>query len=213
MRAFTRPVPRWGLPIRAALFASLLWLPGSAPAAAQAGPAKGVSKTASDSCAQKVKALADRAATPSARRPQKTRFTEQELNSYLALELKSEYHPSLRSLVLSLGQAKLQAAASIDFDSLGMNSTKFLAKLFARLLTGTHTLSLAGTLVTAAGKGHFVLDDAHFDDSTLPNFLVEEIITSVGKKQKPPFDPLKPSQMPYSIDHVEVHRGFIIVHQ
>jgi hypothetical protein len=174
----------------------------------------GVSKEASDSCSAKVKKLEDLASDPKRKeKHQSTRFTEPEINSYLALELSTHYHPSLKSLVMKFEEAKLQGVATIDFDELGMTSKKVLTRLMARLFSGVHTLTIRGELRAAEGKGHFVLEEALFDESTLPNFLVEEIITSVGGKQKPPFDPLQPSQMPYGIDRVEIHKGYIIVHQ
>jgi hypothetical protein len=103
--------------------------------------------------------------------------------------------------------------AAIDFDELSMNAKGGLTRLFAQLFSGTHTLTVRGTLQTKAGKGNFVLESAAFDNTTLPNFIVEEIISSVGRKQKPPFDPLQPSTMPYRIDRVEVHSGYIVVYQ
>ncbi len=110
-------------------------------------------------------------------------------------------------------ESKLKADAVLDFDNLSKNSTKTFARLVAKLFTGTHNLSVNGKLVASEGKASFVLDEARFDGSSLPNFLVEQIITAVGQKQKPPFDPLQPSKMPYAIDRVEVHTDQIIVFQ
>jgi len=35
----------------------------------------------------------------------------------------------------------------------------------------------------------------------------------VGRKQDPPFDPMQPSKMPYEIQKVDVHSGYIVVYQ
>ena len=192
--------------------AALLMLLASQPALPQSqAPQPGVSRAAADSCAAKVKALQDFAAEP-AKKSRDTVLTQDELNSYLALELSSKYHPSLKSLVMRFEEAKLQATAVVDFDKLAM-SAKGLARMFARLLSGSHTLIMRGKLRTEAGKGSFVLDEALFDNNTLPNFLVEQIISSVGSRQKPPFDPMQPTQMPYRIKTVDVHAGHIVIHQ
>jgi len=175
--------------------------------------AAGISKAASDSCARKVKALEAFAGSPEGRGGQKTRFTRQEVNSFLALELKSKYHPSLQSLELTFEEDKLRAIAFIDFDKLSMNSTRILTRLAAKLFSGVHSLSVSGKLAAGDGKAKFVLDEARFDSNVLPNFLVEEIITAVGRKQRPPFDPMQPSRMPYAIDRVDVHRDYILVYQ
>jgi hypothetical protein len=107
----------------------------------------------------------------------------------------------------------LQAVASIDFDSLKSSSGKLLPKLIGLMFSGTHTLTVKGKLISKAGKANFSLDQALFDDASLPRYLVEPIITAVGRKQNPPFDPLRPSQIFYKIDKMDVYSGHITVYQ
>jgi hypothetical protein len=185
-------------------------MPGRASAEAT-GPA--VSKKASDSCAKKLKALEKEAARTNRHSRPATRFSEDEINSYLALELKAKFHPSLKSLQIALQENSLSGTAEIDFNNLSMNSTKALTKLIASLFSGVHKLTVRGKLITGDGKGSLELAEARFDGNALPNFLVSEVITAVGKKQRPPFDPLQPSQMPYSIQKVDLHPGYLIVTQ
>ncbi len=172
-----------------------------------------ISKAASDSCSAKVKRLEDYAATADPKKGQTTKFSESEINSFLAFELSEKYHPSLKSLIVTLEESKLSGSAAIDFDVLGMSSKSALSKLFAKLFAGLHTLTVKGKLLASGGKGSFQLDEARFDETALPNFIVEEVITAVGRKQKPPFDPMQPSQLPYAIDRVDLYKGYILVHQ
>jgi hypothetical protein len=176
-----------------------------------AGQPADVSKTDAESCARKVAQL--ESYTPGKSAKQTTRFSEAEINSYLALDLSKHYHPSLRSLVMKFEQDRLQGVATIDFDQLALHSKKGLTRLLAGLLSGVHTLEMRGKLVATGGKGHFELEEARFDGTSLPNLLVEEIISAVGRKQKPPFDPLQPSELPYNIQSVDVKAGHILVHQ
>ena len=173
-----------------------------------------ISKKAAESCSKKVISLQDYAAkTESSQRRRNTRFSEEEINSYLALELSPKYHSSLKSILISLEEGRLQGKATIDFDQLAMSSGKVVTKIIARLFSGVHDLTLRGKLVSGDGKANLQLEEARFDEGVLPNVLVEEIITAVGRKQKPPFDPMQPSQMPYRIERVELHRGYIVVCQ
>jgi hypothetical protein len=174
---------------------------------------KTISKAAADRCESKIKSLETYASANENRKKRATRFTEEEINSYFALRLSANYHPSLKSIQFDFAPQEIQSLAQIDFDALNMNSTKLLTKLIAKMFTGTHRLQARGKLVAEGGKGYFQLSEARFDDTTLPNFLVEQIITAVGRKQKPPFDPLQPSQLPYRIERVEVQKGLIVVHQ
>jgi hypothetical protein len=139
------------------------------------------------------------------------RFTQDELNSYLALDLKPNYHPCLKSLLIYFEEGKIQGVADIDFDRL-KSSSKLSAKLLSLLMSGTQTLAARGKLVSRNSTAYFQLENATFNGSTLPNSLVKTVITMVGRKQNPPFDPLNPSTLPYGIDHVEIHRGYATVY-
>ena len=170
-------------------------------------------KAAAARCGSKLKEVEDFADKRKPGQTKATQFSGDEVNSYLALNLGSKYHPCLKSLVIYFEENRLQGVAAIDFDRLGSGSAKFLPKLISLMFSGTHRLTADRQLLSKDGKANFHLEKALFDDSTLPNFLVEGIITAVGRKQKPPFDPLKPSKMPYNIDKVDVHAGYIIVYQ
>jgi hypothetical protein len=176
-------------------------------------PAPKISKTAADRCSVKLKMLEDFSSKRKAGEHQTTHISEEEINSYLDLDLSSEYHPSLKSLEVTLEEGKLQVLAAIDFDRLGKTSTRFWAKMASLMFSGSHTINACGQLVSDNGYAYFRLEEARFDDNALPKALVEEIITAVGRRQKPPFDPLQPSKLPYKIDKVDVHSGYIIVYQ
>lgn len=172
-----------------------------------------VSRAAADRCKAKLKQLEEFALRHPPDRRQTMQFSEEEVNSYLALELSSKYHPSLKSLVITFEEKKLRALTTVDFDRLGETSSTIFPKLVSALLSGTHTISAYGELVSGKGKAKFVLEEAKFDSSSLPKRIVEEIISAVGRKQNPPFDPLQPSELPYRIDRVDVRRGQLFVYQ
>lgn len=179
----------------------------------KAAPAFVATKVAAAQCRAKLKSVEDFADRNKAGQTQSTRFTEDEINSYLALDLKPRYDASLKNLVVHFKEDSLQAIVSVDFDQLGSTSSKFLPRLIGMMISGIHTITANGKLLSKNGKANFVLGQALFDTSTLPKFLVEEIISAVGRKQKPPFDPLRPSRMPYEINRVEVHPGYIMIYQ
>jgi len=157
--------------------------------------------------------LEDYAALEKPVRGQTTKFSEKEVNSYLAIDLSPEYHPCLKTLRTDFEKDRIHVAVSIDFDRLNLSSDEVLIKMLRRVLSGKHTIKARGRLQSGKGMACFVLEKALFDDTELPNFLVEEILTRVGQKQDPPFDPMQPSRLPYNIDRVDVHPGYIIVYQ
>jgi len=172
-----------------------------------------VTRAAAARCDAKLKELENFAAHRKAGQTKTTQFSEDEVNSYLALDLSPKYHPCLKSLTVTFEEDRLQSVAAIDFDRLGTTSSKLLPKLLSFMLSGVHRLTAIGKLVSGNGKACFRLEQARFDSSTLPKALVEEIITSVGRKQNPPFDPLQPSELFDGIQKVDVHAGYILVYQ
>ncbi len=176
-------------------------------------PAFVASRASADQCQAKLKSLDDFANKRKSGQKQTTKITEEEMNSYLELNLKPKYHASLQSLVVAFYENKMQATAIINFDHLKSASTKLLPKLIGLMFSGVHTLAADGQILSGNGRAHFRLEQARFDNSALPKYLVEEIMSAVGRKQKPPFDPMKPSRMPYEINRIEMHPGYIIVFQ
>jgi hypothetical protein len=172
-----------------------------------------ITRAAADRCNLKLKSLEGFAAHRKAGQKQTTQLTEDEMNSYLELDLRPHYHPCLKTLSLAFEENMLQAVAAIDFDHLGSTSSRLLPKLLSYMLSGAHTMTARGRLLSGNGKASFRLEQARFDNSTLPRALVEEIISAVGRKQNPPFDPMQPSALFDDIEKVEVHSGYILVYQ
>lgn len=170
------------------------------------------SKAAAERCSAKLNQLEASVAGNGSAKKQTIKFSQDEINSYFALDLSSKYHPCLRGLTLTFEEGKLKGVAVIDFDRLEAAST-LGSKLLSMLFSGTHILSIRGKPESKDGMARFLLEEALFDDSALPKALVEKIISLVGGKQKPPFDPLKPSELPFGIQWVEVHAGYLVVHQ
>ena len=184
----------------------------SLPRQEQAAGAR-LSKSDALSCEAKVQRLQAFETDPRPGQHQTTRISQNELNSYLALILSPQYHPCLKSIVLNFEKGSLQANAVINFDMLEFNSTQAVNSLLRSMLSGIHSLAIAGELISGDSKASFKLREARFDSLVLPNFLVSEIISAVGRRQNPPFDPVQPSTLPYRIEKAEVQAGFLLLFQ
>jgi hypothetical protein len=172
-----------------------------------------ITRAAADRCDAKLKILESYASHRRTGGGQKTQFSEDEVNAYLALDLSSKYHPCLKSLTVTFEEDRLQGVAMIDFNRLGKGSTKVLPKLLSIIFSGVHAIKARGRLVSGNGKAYFRLEEARFDNTALPKTLVEGIITAVARKQNPPFDPLQPSKLFYGIQKADFHPGYILVYQ
>jgi len=197
----------------ALLIAGLSLFSGTLIPAEPETAAPAITRAAADKCDAKLKRLENYAAHQKTGKVQTTQFSEDEVNSYLALDLSSNYHPCLKSLTLKFEEDRLQGVVLIDFDKLGKASTRFFPKLLSFMLSGVHAITARGQLISGNGKASFRLEQATFDNTTLPKALVEDIITAVGRKQNPPFDPMQPSTLFYNIQKIDVHTGYVLVYQ
>jgi hypothetical protein len=184
---------------------------------AEAEPFEFRSSSPSESAAkryrQKLKQIEDFDAQKSTDTSQTIQFSEVEFNSYILLDAASKYRSCLKSFKLDFMEDVLGGTALVDFDCLKETSSKPLPPLIARLFTGTHTITVRGTLATEDWKGSIRLLEAGLDDNTLPNILVEELISAICERQEPPFDPLQPTPLPHGIRKVTVRPGRVTVYQ
>ena len=172
-----------------------------------------ISKAASAQCATKFREIEEFDRKPNSQKEKTTQFSQDEINSFIALELQSNFSRSLKRLQIRFNEDSLQIDAVVDLDSFGAASARLSEKLLAAVIRGIHSLSATGFLHAKDGKAYFELTEAYVDDHILPKFLVEEIISGVARRQKPPFDPLQPSQMPYHIKSVDLKAGMVIIYQ
>ncbi len=142
-----------------------------------------------------------------------TRITEEEINAYLSRNLNSKYQACLKNLRLTFKQDFMEGLASVDFDCIQEKSQETSPAYIWRLFTGTHVINGRGKVVSGEGQGNVQMEQAWFDGSRLPNFLVEEAVELLCKAQNLSFNPLQPSPLPYAIKRITVHPGYIIVYQ
>jgi len=176
-------------------------------------PLRANSKSAARSCETKLRSLEDFVPRKKSGEHQSIQISENEANSYLERNLKSQFHPCLKNLELVFLKNRMQIAAIVDFDRLGTTSKHILPNIISLMFSGTHSIEAQGELISNQGKGRFQLESAHFDNNAIPNYLVNEIMTAVGLRQKPPFDPVQYSELPYEIDRLDLQSGYIIVYQ
>ena len=140
-------------------------------------------------------------------------FTEDEINAWLALQVKFRAHPSLKNLMVALDDNHAVVTADIDFDHLNANSSTLLPKLIAIMFSGVHTITAHGKITSGNGQGMFEVDKASFDKLSIPAYLMKEIIAAVGLRQPHPIDPTKSYALPFDLDRLDVRKASLIAYQ
>ena len=174
-----------------------------------------ISEEAANDCIQKwdeVETFADEENTRTGKE-KTTRFTEEEINSYLTLKTDSDYKSCLNFFRISFTQDILQGITTVDFDCLKEKSEDSLPNLITRLFSGTHVITARGEIKGEQGEGYFKLHEIRFDDIVLPKILVEHMISSACLRLESPFDPMQSTAFPFKIRKVTVHSGYIMVFQ
>ena len=119
--------------------------------------------------------------------PKRTyKLAETDLNSYLSFQIKKTKRIQLKDKSLT-------------------------ASMLSALLQGAHTLEVEGKLNVQEGIGKYQVQQASLDGIALPSSMVEMVLSTLGRQQDPPFDPVEPFPMPYGISTVDVQLGRVTI--
>ena len=172
-----------------------------------------VSTAAAETAAAKLESI--RNPEPGQTVPPVTRFSEEEVNSYLHYDLSADFPPGLEGVSVRFTPSRIQGTAEVDFDKASAarrgRSTGGFPPMMDYLLRGRHTLTVEGGFSAIGGMGHFDLESVALDGMTIPQPLVDVLIDTYIKPRHPRFNLHRPFRLPYSIDRIQVERGSIDV--
>jgi hypothetical protein len=131
-------------------------------------------------------------------------LTESDLNAYLAAKIKERERRDVETLVVEMKDGVFTTNLLIDFDQVEIQGDSVSKTFFKAILRGKQTIVVDGRLRTDNGKGTYHVEQASINGVPLPPSLVNAILSAVGKRQDPPFDPTQPFDLPYSIKTIKV---------
>jgi len=134
-------------------------------------------------------------------------LTESDLNAFLAAKIKERPRKDVEGLRIEMKEAIFTTFLLVDFDQVEIKGDSMTASLLKALLRGKQTIEFDGRLKTENGKGTYEVERATLNGMPLPPSLVNSILSSVGRRQDPPFDPIEPFDLPYAIKTVKVSPG------
>lgn len=187
---------------RFALIAIAVLALGQAPASAPAG--------SPDPAAERVEKMLDELEARELARDKEKRtytLTEPDLNAYLAAKIKERPRKDVESLRIEMKEAIFTTFLKVDFDQVEIKGDSMTVGLLRALLRGSQTIEFDGRLRTDNGKGTYEVERATLNGMPLPPSLVNSILSAVGRRQDPPFDPMEPFDLPYGIKTVTVTPG------
>ena len=165
-----------------------------------------VSTAAADSAEQKLNQIL----VDSPNLPATTRFTEDEVNSYLYYN--TQLPRGVSKLNVSFLPGTVSGSAEVNFDSLTASSPADESpSMLGYLLRGSHTIASEGSLSAANGVARFELRSASIDDIPLPRPLVDFLIDSYLKRRFPGLDIDSPFRLPPTVDSVRIGQGNVDV--
>lgn len=132
---------------------------------------------------------------------------EEDLNAYLAVELKKSEHPAVQDVAVRFHEGSFTTRLKVDMDKVEVKDQSMTAGLLASLMTGVQIIQVEGTLKTNKGTGTYVTRKAWLNDVPVPATLVDSLLSRIGRKNEPPFDPTEPFKMPYEIKEVIFKSG------
>lgn len=134
-------------------------------------------------------------------------LTEPEINAYLEVELRRQERKEVETFLVQLKTAVLVSFLTVNMDEIEVKGDSMTLHLFKALLKGRAHLEVEGELSAENGKGAYSVRSARLNDLPVPASLVNLILSAVGKRQDPPFDPTQPFDLPYGIESIRIEPG------
>jgi hypothetical protein len=164
---------------------------------------------------KKVAAISELAQHPTPQ-GQRTTLTENEVNSYLLLEVSGDLPPGVvEPTVSALGEGRLSGRAVVDLDAVRKANSS--ASLFdiRSYLTGQLPVTAVGLLHTNNGMARFELQSATVGAVPVPKVILQEIVAFYSKTPSNPAGISLDEQfaLPARIREIQVERGQAIIVQ
>ena len=137
--------------------------------------------------------------------------TEKELNAYLSAQLYQQDQKAVESIALLIKEGTFLTRIEVNTDELQVKGDDVTLGYLRLLLRGTQTLEVEGKLQAADGLASYLVQEARLSGISLPAPWVNSLLSSLGKKNNPPFDPTEPFEMPYGIQSVTFHPGKVLM--
>jgi len=137
--------------------------------------------------------------------------TEKELNAYLSAQLYQQDQKAVESIALLIKEGTFLTRIEVNTDELQVKGDDVTLGYLRLLLRGTQTLEVEGKLQAADGLASYLVQEARLSGISLPAPWVNSLLSSLGKRNNPPFDPTEPFEMPYGIQSVTFHPGKVLM--
>jgi hypothetical protein len=146
----------------------------------------------------------------------KTTVSENEVNSYLAFNVKDKIPQSLTNPKITIiGDNRLAGRIVVDIDEFNRNrkSQGFMDPL--SYISGKVPVTAHGLLRTREGRGQFQLGSAEILGVPLPKPILQELVTFFSRTAENPkgFDIEAPFNLPAKIREIVINKGEAVVVQ
>jgi hypothetical protein len=173
------------------------------------------SKEDGDRLQRKIDEINQNASAPEPQ-PKSTPFSESEVNSYLAFNIKDKIPRGLTNPEINmLGNGSLAGRVLVDLDEFNRTrrSQGFMDPL--SYLSGRLPVTARGVLRAQNGRGRFQLGSAEIYGVALPKQLVQELVSYFSRTQKNPkgFNMDAPFDLPAKIRRIDVNKDEAVMVQ
>ena len=117
----------------------------------------------------------------------------------------------MESIALLLKEGTFLTRVEVNVDEIEFPVDDVTTGYLRLLLKGIQTLEIEGTLEAENGMATYRVQEARLSGIPIPARLVNNLLSSLAKKNDPPFDPSQPFEMPYGIQSFTFQPGTVIM--
>ncbi len=134
---------------------------------------------------------------------------ESDLNAFIRQQIEQARVAAVESIAVTLSTGTFDSTVVVDFDKLETEET--VGSMVKSMFKGKQTLQLVGSVYGKAGLVHYETESASMNGIPLPASVVDMLLSSIGKKQQPPFDPTEPFPLPKGVKTLVVEPGKVVM--
>lgn len=139
------------------------------------------------------------------------RLTQDQINEYLTFALRATPRPGLDSISVKIFPHNyISTLTVIDFDNVARWNPVLIPPMLHSVLQGKRSLLVDYRFHVQDGKATFTIEKAFYQNTSLPHFLVREVLQSIAAQQPEHLDLDQPVPLPLDLRELYTAEGVVL---
>ncbi|GEM_PF-306368 len=138
-------------------------------------------------------------------------LTQDEVNDYLTYALRATARPGIDSVTVKFFPYNyISTFTIIDFDAVARWNPILIPPMLRPMLQGKRSILVDYRFHVQDGKATFTIEKAYYQTTSLPHFLVRQVLQSIAAQQPERLDLDEPVPLPFGLRELRTTQGVVM---